>query len=146
MSRTVTVSAEEPNGFVANIRMGEQDFVIDESGIGQGIDTGPTPYDYILSALGACTVITLHMYAKRKQWPLQRAEVTLVHERVYSADCEHCDDKAAKISQITKKLKLIGNLTHEQRLRLEIISSKCPVQKTLQAGIVIQTELESESL
>lgn len=141
MSKTVTVSAEEPNGYVANIQMGDQQFVIDETGIEQGTDTGPTPYDYILSALGACTVITLHMYAKRKQWPLQRAEVSLTHERVYSSDCEHCDDKAAKISQITKKLKLVGNLTPEQRLRLEIISSKCPVQKTLQAAIVIQTEL-----
>ncbi|WP_162426134.1 OsmC family protein [Pontibacter pudoricolor] len=141
MSRTVTISAEQPNGFVANIRMGDQQFVIDESGITEGIDTGPTPYDYIMSALGACTVITLHMYAQRKQWPLQRAEVILSHERVYAADCENCDDKSAKISQITKKLKLVGDLTQEQRLRLEIISSKCPVQKTLQAGIVIQTEL-----
>ena len=141
MSRTVTISAEQPNGFVANIQMGDQQFVIDESGITEGIDTGPTPYDYIMSALGSCTVITLHMYAQRKQWPLQRAEVVLSHERVYAADCEHCDDKSAKISQITKKLKLIGNLTQEQRLRLEIISSKCPVQKTLQACIVIQTEL-----
>ena len=143
MSRSVTVSAAEPNGYVANIQMGDQQFVIDESGIEQGVDTGPTPYDYIMSALGACTVITLHMYAKRKQWPLQRAEVTLVHERVYAADCEHCDDKGAKISMISKKLRLVGDLTQEQRLRLEIISSKCPVQKTLQAGIVIQTELVS---
>ena len=141
MSRIVTVSAEQPNGLVANIRMGEQQFTIDESGISKGIDTGPTPYDYILSALGSCTVITLHMYAQRKQWPLQKAEVTLVHERVYATDCEHCDDKSARISQITKKLKLVGDLTQEQRLRMEIISSKCPVQKTLQAGIVIQTEL-----
>jgi putative redox protein len=141
MSRIVTVSAEQPNGLIANIQMGEQQFTIDESGIEQGLDTGPTPYDYILSALGSCTVITLHMYAKRKQWPLQKAEVTLTHERVYAADCEHCDDNAAKISQITKKLKLVGELTREQRLRLEIISSKCPVQKTLQASIVIQTEL-----
>ncbi|MER2998952.1 OsmC family protein [Pontibacter populi] len=144
MSRTVTISAEQPNGFVANIQMGDQQFVIDESGITQGIDTGPTPYDYIMSALGSCTVITLHMYAQRKQWPLQRAEVVLSHERVYAADCEHCDDKSAKISQITKKLKLTGDLTQEQRLRLEIISSKCPVQKTLQACIVIQTELVHE--
>ena len=141
MSRTVTISAEQPNGFVANIQMGDQHFLIDESGINEGIDTGPTPYDYIMSALGACTVITLHMYAQRKQWPLQRAEVILSHERVYAADCEHCDDNSAKISQITKKLKLIGDLTPEQRLRLEIISTKCPVQKTLQAAIVIQTEL-----
>ncbi|MBJ6118080.1 OsmC family protein [Pontibacter sp. BT310] len=141
MSRTVTISAEQPNGLVANIQMGDQQFSIDESGIAEGIDTGPTPYDYIMSALGACTVITLHMYAQRKQWPLQRAEVVLSHERVYAADCEQCDDKSAKISQITKKLKLVGDLTQEQRLRLEIISSKCPVQKTLQAGIVIQTEL-----
>src|SRR5688572_22294337 len=111
MSRIVTVSAEVPTGLVANITMGDQQFVIDETGIAQGTDTGPTPYDYILSALGACTVVTLHMYAQRKQWPLQRAEVTLVHERVYASDCENCDDNAAKISQITKKLRLVGDLT-----------------------------------
>ncbi|NDK56425.1 OsmC family protein [Pontibacter fetidus] len=141
MSKVVTVSAEQPNGLVANIQMGEQRFTIDESGLEKGIDTGPTPYDYILSALGSCTVITLHMYAQRKQWPLQKAEVSLTHERIYATDCAQCDDQAAKISRIIKKLKLIGELTPEQRLRLEIIASKCPVQKTLQAGIVIQTEL-----
>lgn len=143
MSRIVTVSAEAPNGLVADIQMGDQKFTIDESGISEGIDTGPTPYDYIMSALGACTVITLHMYAKHKQWPLERAEVTLTHERIYATDCEHEDDTEAKISQITKKLKLIGNLTLVQRERLQEVSSKCPVQKTLQTGIVVQTEMVS---
>jgi putative redox protein len=141
MSRIVTVSAEQPNGLVANIQMGNEEATIDESGINEGVDNGPTPYDYIMSALGACTVVTLHMYAQRKKWPLERAEVTLTHERVYAQDCEHDTDKNAKISQITKKLKLVGELTLVQRERLEQISARCPVQKTLQNGIIVQTEV-----
>lgn len=146
MSSIVTVSADAPAGLVANVQMGGQQFMIDESGLASGTDSGPTPYDYIMSALGACTVVTLHMYAQRKQWPLQRAEVMLTHERIYATDCANCDDKAAKISQITKRLRLVGDLTPEQRLRLEAISSRCPVQKTLEAGILIQTELVPETL
>ncbi len=141
MSRIVKVSAEQPNGLLADIQMGNQRYEIDESGIESGQDSGPTPYDYIMSALGACTVITLHMYASRKQWPLLKAEVELVHDRVYATDCAHCDDKEAKISRITKVLKLTGDLTTEQRSRLEQISARCPVQKTLQSGMLVETKL-----
>ena len=127
----VWVSADSSAPMVANIRAGAETRVLDESGILTGSKTGPDPYDYILSALGACTVITLHMYAQRKGWPLERAEVRLRHGRVHPQDCENCDDTTAKLSQISKQLRLTGELTAEQRKRLEAISSKCPVQKTL---------------
>ncbi|MBF9254320.1 OsmC family protein [Pontibacter sp. 172403-2] len=138
----LTVSADSTAPLVANIKAGNQTMVIDESVVVTGHKTGPDPYDYILSALGACTVITLHMYAQRKGWPLERAEVSLWHERIHPNDCLNCEDKNTKLSQVTKRLRLYGNLTAEQRIRLEGISSKCPVQKTLEGGITINTILE----
>jgi putative redox protein len=141
MSKKITVSADHTAGMVANIQMGDQKFVIDESGLAEGANTEPDPYDYILSALGACTVITLHMYASRKKWPLERAEVTLSHERVHAKDCEACETKDAKLNHVTKNLTLIGDLSEEQRARLLDISSRCPVQKTLEAGLSVKTNL-----
>lgn len=136
------VSADSSAPMVATIRAGAATMVLDESGVVTGVKAGPDPYDYILSALGACTVITLHMYAQRKGWPLERAEVSLRHGRVHPVDCENCDNATAKLNQITKYLRLTGDLTAEQRKRLKIISSKCPVQKTLEAGIAVVTEME----
>ncbi|WP_242918395.1 OsmC family protein [Pontibacter liquoris] len=138
----VTVSADSTAPLVANVKAGTEKAVIDESGLATGTKSGPDPYDYILSALGACTVITLQMYATRKGWPLERAEVRLWHERIHPNDCEKSDDKDARLSHVTKKLKLYGNLTDEQRARLKVISAKCPVQKTLEGGIAITTKLE----
>lgn len=138
----VRVSADSSAPMVANITAGTEHMTIDESGIAQGIKTGADPYDYILAALGSCTVVTLHMYARRKKWPLERAEVSLRHERVHANDCENCGEATAKLSQVTKRLRLYGDLTEAQRQRLEVISTKCPVQKTLIAGIVVDTVLE----
>ena len=141
----VTVSADSNAPMVANITAGSQKMIIDESGIAQGLKPGADPYDFILSSLGACTVITLHMYAQRKGWPLEKAEVKLRHERVHANDCEKCEeDDNAKLSQVTKKLSLFGKLSDEQRKRLEEISKRCPVQKTLEAGMIIKTELQTD--
>ena len=136
------MSADSHAPMIANIEAGAQKMVLDESGMLTGAKTGPNPYDYILSALGACTVITLHMYAQRKGWPLQRAEVILRHGRLHSKDCENCEESLSKLSQVSKQLRLVGDLTPEQRTRLKFISSKCPVQKTLEAGVHIVTEME----
>jgi len=140
----VRVSADRSAPMVANINVGTQGMVLDETSMLTGIKVGPDPYDYILGALGACTVITLHMYAQRKGWPLERAEVRLLHGRVHPKDCESCDDKLAKLSLVTKHLRLVGDLTPEQRERLKMISSKCPVQKTLEGGITVVTEMVEE--
>ncbi|GEO05738.1 hypothetical protein AAE02nite_34020 [Adhaeribacter aerolatus] len=137
----VVVSAKAATGLVATIRTEGQEIIIDESGLVSGTKTGPDPYDHILGALGACTVITLHMYAQRKKWPLERAEVRLKHERVYAEDCASCEKQDAKINQVTKKLYLQGPLTPEQRQRLEDISARCPVQKTLEGGLKLKTIL-----
>ncbi|WP_018477748.1 OsmC family protein [Pontibacter roseus] len=139
---SVFVSADCSAGYVANIRMEEESFVIDESGIEEGVKTGPDPNDYLMSALGACTVITLHMYAKRKNWPLDRAEVLLRMEPLDSGTLPEPEAFAGKRLLVVKRLRLFGDLSPEQHKRLEDISSRCPVQKTLEAGVAVHTILE----
>ena len=139
ISSGVTVSADSGAGMVAQIVMEGQDYRIDESGMPTGEKNGPDPNDYILSALGACTVITLHMYASRKQWPLERAEVQLRHEFVEVVNAPGMPAGKTKKMLIHKHLRLFGSLTPEQRLRLEDISSRCPIQRTLEAGVIVET-------
>ncbi|TXK36960.1 OsmC family protein [Pontibacter qinzhouensis] len=140
-SETVIVSADSTAGYVAEIIAGGRSMTIDESAVKDGHKTGPDPNDFLLSALGACTVVTLHMYAGRKNWPLERAEVRLQQETVQVPD-PLAPEKLVKKMLITKQLLLFGNLTEEQRLRLEDISGRCPVQRTLEAGVQVQTFLE----
>ncbi len=135
----VIVSADRSSGLAATVKMGNQTMLIDESGAVTGEDTGPGPMDYIMSALGSCTVITLHMYAQRKNWPLERAEVTL-QQRTLS-NPESTVGMGNKRTVISKTLQLTGDLTPEQIERLKDISSRCPIQKTLEAGILVETTL-----
>ena len=129
---------------LADVQAGRHTFVIDEPTDVGGQNQGPTPYDLLLSALGACTAITLRMYADRKQWPLETIEVRLRHRRVHAQDCESCETDDSRLDQIHKELRLLGPLTPEQRQRLELISSKCPVQKTLTPGMSISSQLMPE--
>ena len=135
----VIVSVDRSSGMSATVKMGDQVTLIDESGVETGADTGPSPMDYIMSALGSCTVITLQMYAQRKNWPLERAEVTLEQRALTTT--ESALAAGDKRTLISKTLQLTGDLTAEQIARLKDISSRCPVQKTLEAGMVIQTTL-----
>jgi putative redox protein len=108
-----------------------------------GTDTGPTPYGLLLSALGACTSITMRMYADRKQWPLEGVEVSLRHERVYAEDCADCEAKTGKVERIEREIRLLGPLDETQRARLLEIAGKCPVHKTLHGQINVVTRLAS---
>lgn len=139
----VTVHVDSSATMVAHVQVRGQEIRIDESEKGQ-LQGSINPYDYILSALGACTAITVQLYAQRKKWPLARVEVSLSHERVHAQDCERCDDKNARLSQIRKRIRFMGDLTPEQRQRLQEISARCPVQKSLEAGIWVKTVLVEE--
>jgi uncharacterized OsmC-like protein len=108
-----------------------------------GSDTGPTPYELLLGALGACTAMTVRLYARRKGWPLETVEVTLRHERIHAQDCADCETGDAFLDRITKRLRLDGALSTEQRQRLAEIAERCPVQRTLQRQVSIQQELVS---
>jgi putative redox protein len=107
-----------------------------------GTDTGPTPYDLLLAALGTCTSMTVRMYAERKGWPLTGVRVTLSHERIHARDCAECDKKEGRIDRIERSIRFLGELDEAQRARLGEIADLCPVHKTLTNEIDIRTGLD----
>ncbi len=108
-------------------------FVSDEpQGIGDGL--GPDPYELLLSALGSCTVMTLQLYARRKEWSLEEVDVELSHNRIHASDCDDCEQDEGFVEQIEVKLRVEGNLDEQQRERLAYIATRCPVHKTLASG------------
>jgi putative redox protein len=109
-----------------------------------GGNEGPSPYDYLLAALGACTGMTVQMYARRKGWPLQAALVRLSHRKVHAEDCENCEAEERRIDRFERELELHGELDQEQRQRLLEIAEKCPVHRTLASAAQIGTTLREE--
>ena len=124
------------------IDAGAHTFYADEPADAGGDDSGPTPYDLLLSALGACTSMTLLMYARRKGWPLEDVEVRLSHQRDYARDCAECDTTPVQIDQIERRIRLKGSLDQAQRARLLEIAEKCPVHRTLTGTIRVTDTLE----
>ena len=106
-----------------------------------GDDSGPGPYDLLLAALGACTSMTVRMYAEQKKWPLARVTVDLKHEKVHAADCAECETREGRIDRIERVLTLEGNLDDAQRERLLEIANRCPVHRTLHSEVWIPTRL-----
>lgn len=127
--------------FVQDITIGSHRLVADEPESVGGSDTGPSPYDFLLSALGSCTSMTLSLYARRKQWPLEAVTVRLRHAKIHAADCANCETKTGKIDRIDCHVELHGDLTEEQRARLLEIATKCPVYRTLTSEIDIRTRV-----
>ena len=126
-------------GYRAKISAGRHALVADEPLVAGGTDEGPTPYELLLSALGACTAMTLRMYADRKKWPLEDVRVRLRSSRSHEKDCENCEREEVGIHRIQRKLELSGPLTDEQRKRLEEIADRCPVKQTIQRGIRVES-------
>ena len=143
MSRTVVVNSER-KGLLQTIRIGQHRLQSDEPA-DWGNDGGPDPYELLLAALGACTSMTLRMYADRKQWPLQGVQVRLGHSRIHAEDCAACDTREGTLDQIDIEISLIGDLSDNQRQRLMEIADHCPVHRTLLGEIQIRMSLSAAS-
>jgi putative redox protein len=138
----VVIVRGDANGFTQEVIAGSHRFGSDEPLSAGGTDTGPTPYDLLLAALGSCTSMTIAMYARRKQWPLERVSVRLRHSRAHAEDCAACDEGEAKLTLIERDIDLVGPLDDDKRARLLEIANRCPVHRTLTSKIEIRTRLE----
>ncbi len=137
----VVVVSETGNSKLQNmIAAGKHRILADEPVDVGGMDSGPGPYDFLLGALGACTSMTMRLYAERKSIPLERTTVTLKHSRIHAQDCAECETKDGMISRIERTIAMDGNLDAEQRKKLMEIADKCPVHRTLTSEISIITK------
>jgi putative redox protein len=128
----------DAGSFKQEIVAGEHHLVADEPISAGGGDAGPDPYDYLLAALGVCTSMTVGLYARRKQIPLENITVSLRHSRIYAKDCEECETKEGMLDRIEVELDLTGPLSAEQHDNLMEIAAKCPVHRTLTSEINIR--------
>jgi uncharacterized OsmC-like protein len=127
-------------GFAQQIHAGRHRILADEPLPAGGTDTGASPYDLLLAALGACTSMTVGMYARRKAWPLEEVTVYLRHSKIYATDCAECETKDGMLDRIERDIHFTGPLTGEQRSKLLEIANKCPVHRTLTSEINIRTQ------
>lgn len=138
--RQVVVAETGASKFQQQITVGPHRLTADEPVAAGGEDTGPGPYDLLLSALGACTAMTMRMYADRKALPMERVSVTLNHRKIYAKDCAECETKDGMLDQIERNISITGGLDAEQRTKLMEIADKCPVHRTLTSEIRIVTK------
>jgi len=137
----VRVEETREGRFTNEVVIGSHRLRADEPTDAGGDDTGPSPYGYLAAALGACTSMTLRMYADRKQWPLEQVSVTVAHEKIHAADCEECETKTGRIDRFDRTLSLAGPLDPEQRARLLAMADRCPVHQTLHGEVQVRTRL-----
>ena len=141
LAGTVIVSETGEGKFTQAIAAGAHALRADEPESVGGLDSGPGPYDLLLAALGACTSMTVRLYAEHKKLPLERVTVRLKHDKIYAADCEDCETKDGKIDRIDRVLELEGTLDDAQRAKLLEIADKCPVHRTLHSEVSVKTTL-----
>lgn len=145
MTDNDVVVRNAPGGYRTEVEAAGHTLVADEPGSAGGAGSGPSPYDLLLGAVGACTAMTVRMYAGRKGWPLEDVTVRLRQANDHARDCADCPTKRVAIPRIEHRVELKGPLTDEQRERLLYIASRCPVAQTLAKGIpVVPTEPAAE--
>jgi putative redox protein len=137
--RQVVVQETRSSKFQQTVTVGPHHLVADEPVAAGGEDTGPGPYDFLLAGLGACTSMTMRLYADRKSLPLDRVTVTLRHAKIYAKDCDECETRDGMLDQIDRVISMDGALDADQRKRLMEIADKCPVHRTLTSEIRIVT-------
>jgi putative redox protein len=141
-----TVVVEETGGgrYANDVIAGTHVLRADEPRSVGGDDSGPSPYGYLAAALGACTSMTLRMYADRKGWPLERVSVEVRHDKVHASDCEECEQASGRIDRFDRTLRIRGALDDAQRRRLLEIADKCPVHRTLHEEVEVRTFTEPD--
>ena len=145
-SRTPDVVVRgDARSFEQKIAVGRHNLVADEPVSAGGSDAGPDPYDYLLSALGVCTSMTVGLYARRHEFPLENITVSLSHSRIHAMDCEECATKEGMLDRIDVEIELTGPLTAEQHAKLMEIAAKCPVHRTLTSEINIRLRAADKS-
>jgi uncharacterized OsmC-like protein/fermentation-respiration switch protein FrsA (DUF1100 family) len=137
--RNVVVRETRNSKFQQSVSIGPHQMLADEPVAAGGEDTGPGPYDFVLAGLGACTSMTMRMYADRKSLPLERVTVTLKHSKIHAQDCAECETREGMLDQIDRIIAMEGSLDGEQRRKLMEIADKCPVHRTLTSEIHIVT-------
>ena len=130
---------ERDRRFALDVRSDDHRWIADEPRRVGGANTGPDPYELLLASLGACTAMTLRMYATRKALPLERVRVRLSHAREHEADCEGCEDGSRRLDVLTREIELVGELDDGQRAALLRIADRCPVHRTLEGEIEVRT-------
>ena len=138
---TIPVKLHARASFRTEVEAGPHRFIVDEPLDAGGTAEGPTPYDLLAGALGACTSMTLHYYAKREKLPLEGVDVTVSHDRQHAKDCADCMSQSGFIHRFHVEIRLHGNLTSDQREHLLSIAQRCPVKKTLSSEIRIDDVL-----
>ncbi len=128
----------DARSFKQEVNVGKHHVIADEPVTAGGGDAGPNPYDYLLTALGVCTSMTVGLYARRKRMPLENITVSLPHSRIYAIDCEECETKEGMLDRIDVEIELTGPLSAEQHEKLMEIAAKCPVHRTLTSEINIR--------
>ncbi len=137
----VSVAETRAGTFQAEVVSGGHRLLADEPVDYGGADSGPSPYDFLSIALGACTTMTLRLYADRKKIPLERAAVHVTHNKVHAEDCEECEHREGRVDRFERALELVGDLDQATRDRLREIADKCPVHRTLEESSVVVTKL-----
>lgn len=138
----VTVREAGEGTFPNLVAAGRHRLRADEPESVGGTDTGPDPYSFLLTSLGSCTSMTIRLYADRKGYPLERAEVRLKHSKVHAKDCAECETQSGKVDVIEREIELLGDLTEAQRADLLRIADRCPVHRTLHSEISVRTTLK----
>lgn len=136
----VVVEETGEGRFTQHIAAGRHVLRADEPESVGGLDSGPSPYDLLLASLGACTSMTLRIYADHKGLALEKTRVTLSHAKIHAEDCEHCETREGKLDRIERRIELTGQLSGAERQRLLEIADRCPVHRTLHSEILIETK------
>ena len=139
--KLVEVEGNLPAGYMQIVHAGRHTLLVDEPNSEGGKDAGPDPYALLLAALGACTSMTIQMFAERKGMPLRSVRVRLWHRRIHAQDCMDCRTRNGKVDEITREIALEGELTSDQRQRLLDIAERCPVHRSLTSEIKVRSRL-----